>query len=404
MNAGGFRPLRLGLVLLVVVPQATLAAFVPAVPHIAADLGTSPSAVDRTLVFYMAGYAVAMVAAGAFATRIDPRRVQLAALSLHVLASVVVVTAPNIQVLTAARVLQAAGGGAGTVLARVYVQEALPERHRLAALTELSTAIALTPAITPPIVGLLVDHLPWRPVMLMLGVLGALAFVCAKRTLPQGAEGRSERGAALREVVARPAYWQFTAAICLAWCGYFTFTTFSSHTMQVHLGTSSTLFSMLYALVVVGYVVGSRTARQLSDSWELERILLAASILAVGATSVMVFGAWLLPDQPLVLALPMAVAMVGIGAAFPVCQAGMLRTTGTNARSASGLFFFLQMASGAVYTGVLAAVDPTAPEALSIAVLVPAVGLALLTMSTKTSMRAPEQSQDGSRTAPTRAG
>ena len=61
------------------------------------------------------------------------------------------------------------------------------------------------------------------------------------------------------------------------------------------------------------------------------------------------------------LALPVAVAMIGVGVAFPVCQAGMLRTAGANARNASGLFFFLQMTSGAAYTGVLSILDPTPP-------------------------------------------
>ncbi len=372
------RVVRACLVLLVVVPQATLAAFVPAVPHIAADLATPAAAIDRSLVLYMAGYAVAMAAAGVLASRFGPRKVQLAALALHVVASAAVVAAPDVVTLTAARTVQALGGGAGTVLARVYVQEALPEEQRIPALTELSTAIALTPAITPPLVGLLVDHLPWRPVLLALGAFSAVAFVLARNALPRTSPSPAESEPGLREVLGRRAYWWFTAAICLAWCVYFTFTTFSSHTLQVSLGTTSTVFSLLYALVVVGYVLGSRLARRASAHWVLSRILLVAGVLSVSATVVMTAGAHLYPREPLVLVLPMALAMVGVGAAFPICQAGMLREVGTNARSASGLFFFLQMTSGAVYTGGLSIVDPTEPGALSIAVLVPAVGLAVL--------------------------
>lgn len=375
MSAGN-PGMRMCLVLLVIVPQATLAAFVPAVPHIAMDLGTSPAAVDRSLVFYMAGYAVSMAAAGALASRVGPRKVQLVALAVHAVASVAVAFAPSIGLLTTARVVQALGGGAGTVLARVYVQEALPENQRMAALTGLSTAIALTPAITPAVVGVLVDHFPWRPVVLGLTALSVVTFVLARRWLPDSASATG--GPGLRSALTRPAYWWFTAGICLAWCVYFTFTTFSSHTLQVHLGTSSTMFSLLYALVIVGYVVGSRTARRLNGRFELEHIMLVAGVVSFGATACMALGTYLRPEWPLALVLPMTVAMIGVGAAFPVCQAGMLRAVGDNARSASGLFFFLQMTSGAVYTGTVSIIDPTLPLALSITILIPAAALATL--------------------------
>ncbi|QLH25282.1 MFS transporter [Streptomyces sp. Rer75] len=394
--------LRACLVLLVVLPQATLAAFVPMVPHVAADLATSPAAIDRSLIVYMAGYAVSMAVAGGLAARTGPRTVQLAALAVHMVASVVVVLAPDAATLTAARAVQALGGGAGTVLARVYVQEALPEHQRLPALTQLSTAIALTPALTPPVVGLLVDHLPWRPVLLTLGALSASTFVLARRALPRStAEAAEAAGPGLREVLARPAYWWFTGVICLAWCVYFTFTTYSSHTLQVELGTSATVFSLLYALVIVGYIAGSRIARRTSGRFGLPRILLVSGILALIATAAMAVGAHVLPHEPLALVVPMAVAMVGVGAAFPVCQAGMLRSAGVNARSASGLFFFLQMTSGALYTGLLSWWEPTQPGALSIAVLAPAAALAVLVTALRpATVGEPAQDHAGRRPEP----
>jgi MFS transporter, DHA1 family, multidrug resistance protein len=378
---------RACLILLVVVAQASLAAFVPAVPRIADDLGTPATVVDRTMAMYMGGYAVSMAVAGVLAQRVGLRRVQLGALLLHLAASVVVAAATDPFTLAGARVAQALGGGAGTVLARVYVQEAFSESQRLPVLTQLSTAIAITPAVTPPLAGLLVDHVSWRPVLLALAGLSLLTFVVARRVLPASTTvpGHADPSDGRRS---RPtgAFWWFTAAICLAWCSYFTFTTFSSSTFQVGLGTTSTTFGLLYGLVVVGYVVGSRTARRLSERRSLEQILLICGVVAAGATSAMTVGTVLAPDQPLLLSLPMAVAMIGVGAAFPVCQAGMLRSSGPNNRVASGLFFFLQMSSGAAYTGVLSALDPTTPAALSVAVLVPAAGLLLLVTVGRTAL------------------
>lgn len=378
MSRAGFSPLGACLMLLVIVPQATLAAFLPVIPAVANDLDVSTSAVNRTLTFYMAGYAVSMALAGGLATRVGPRRVQLGALLVCVLSSVAVVLAPNIHLLTGARAVQALGAGAGTVLARIYVQEIFSEDQQLAALTRLSTAIALTPALSPPIAGVLLEVFSWRFVLAGLGILSVGTFLLAQRVLPASAPTSQDSRVGFRRAVHSRRYWWFTVAISLAWCVYFTFITYSSSTLQVHLGLTPAIYGLLYSLVVVGYVVGSNAARKLGEKFSLEQILARAGLLAAVATGAMALGAELAPQAPLVLVLPMALAMVGIGAAFPICQAGMLRVAGTGARSASGLFFFIQMISGALYTGVLGFADPTPPNRLALAVFAPALGLVLI--------------------------
>jgi DHA1 family bicyclomycin/chloramphenicol resistance-like MFS transporter len=366
------------LMLLVIVAQATLATFLPAMPAVANELNVSASAVDRTLTFYMAGYAVSMALTGALTTRVDLRRVQLGALIVHVLASFAVVLAPSINFLAGARVVQALGAGVATVLARIYVQELFSEERQLAALTRLSTAIALTPALSPLIAGMLLEVFSWRLVLLGVGVLGAGTLLLAQQVLPASASGSGDGERGLRQAISSCRYWWFTAGISLAWCVYFSFTTYSSHALQVNLGLTPALYGLLYSLVVVGYVIGSTTARKLGEKLSLERMLAYAGLLAAGATGTMVLGTELAPHEPLVLVVPMAVAMIGVGAAFPVCQAGMLRTVGSRARSAAGLFFFIQMASGALYTGVLSLADPTSPGKLALVVFAPALGLVLL--------------------------
>jgi len=49
----------------------------PSIPDMAADLGTSVSAIQLTLSGYMAGYAILMSAAGVLADRFDARTLQV---------------------------------------------------------------------------------------------------------------------------------------------------------------------------------------------------------------------------------------------------------------------------------------------------------------------------------------
>ena len=141
---------------LVFVPQLALAASVPALPAVGAAFGTGAGATSSSLVGYMAAYALCMLLTGTLADRYGARRVQLTGLALFSAASLLCLFAPVYPVFVAGRVLQALGGGTGTVVARLWVQHSLSEPDRLPMLTMLSTVIAVTPAASPPLAGLVV--------------------------------------------------------------------------------------------------------------------------------------------------------------------------------------------------------------------------------------------------------
>ncbi|MFF8787342.1 MFS transporter [Streptomyces sp. NPDC015125] len=425
------RGLTLCLMSLVCVPQLALAAFVPAIPEIGAHFGAGESDLSRSMVGYMAAYAISMLVTGQLADRYGAKRTQLAALALFSGASALCLLAPNVAVFIAGRVLQALGAGAGTVIARLWVQKDLPQRERLNVLTALTTVIAVTPAVSPPLAGLLVQYASWRVLfacMTALGIgtlVGALFLLPSDRprgrpqmpvgrqataaatadtatataeytpgpdedrmaTAPAPSQGQSAHPrrassggplTAYRRILGNRDFTVFATAISLAWCAYFTFTTYSSHAIQVGLGASPVEYGGLYTLVIAGYVTGSSVAKRLGRVRSLELVARLASAVAAAAALVMSVSVRIWPDEPLSLVVPMAFCMVGVGAMFPTCQAGMMRYDGQHAGAASGLFFALQMASGAAYTGVTGlGGDPEFPG-LAVAIALPALALLLV--------------------------
>ncbi|MFF7725876.1 MFS transporter [Streptomyces sp. NPDC008001] len=396
-GAGLPRGLAICLMSLVFVPQLALAAYVPALPAIGRSFGVGPGSTSSSLVGYMAAYAVCMILTGNLADRYGSRRVQLTGLLLFTGASVLCLLAPVYGVFVAGRVLQALGAGTGTVISRLWVQRALPKEQRLSMLTALSTVIAVTPAASPPLAGMAVEHTSWRVLFAFMAVLGAIAAGAVAKLLPaddtvgtareaEGAPGGPMRapegfaglGRAYRTVLTNRDFTVFAAAISLAWCTYFTFTTYSSDLLQLQLGASPTLYGVLYTLVITGYVAGSTTAKRLGRTRSLEFIARTAAAVAAGTSALMLVTVRLWPHSTLSIVVPMAVCMLGVGALFPTCQAGMMRYEGEHAGAASGLFFFLQMASGACYTALTGI--PGSPDApmLALAVALPALALLLL--------------------------
>ncbi|WP_424886848.1 MFS transporter [Streptomyces sp. XH2] len=395
-QAGLPRGLAVCLMSLVFVPQLALAAYVPALPAIGKSFGVGPGSTSSSLVGYMAAYAVCMILTGNLADRYGSRRVQLTGLVLFTGASVLCLLAPVYGVFVAGRVLQALGAGTGTVISRLWVQRALPKEQRLSMLTALSTVIAVTPAASPPLAGMAVEHTSWRVLFAFMAVLGAVAAVAVAKLLPaddtgtatdaEGAPAAPVRpqgglaglGRAYRTVLANRDFTVFATAISLAWCTYFTFTTYSSDLLQLRLGASPTLYGVLYTLVITGYVAGSTTAKRLGRTRSLEFIARTAAAVAAGTAALMPVTVRLWPHSTLSIVVPMAVCMLGVGALFPTCQAGMMRYEGEHAGAASGLFFFLQMASGACYTALTGI--PGSPDApmLALAIALPALALLLL--------------------------
>ncbi|SEE56642.1 Major Facilitator Superfamily protein [Streptomyces sp. 2112.3] len=457
------RGLTLCLMSLVCVPQLALAAFVPAIPQIGAHFGAGESDLSRSMVGYMAAYAISMLVTGQLADRYGAKRTQLAGLALFAGASALCLLAPNVAVFIAGRVLQALGAGAGTVIARLWVQKDLPQRERLNVLTALTTVIAVTPAVSPPLAGLLVQYASWRMLFVCMTAVGIGTLVGAVFLLPsdkprnglQPAAGRQTTGpgtgpssgtgtgtgpgtgtgtgpeagpaaapapapapspeppprtspegplTAYRRILGNRDFSVFATAISLAWCAYFTFTTYSSHAIQVGLGASPVEYGALYTLVIAGYVTGSSVAKRLGRVRSLELVARLASSVAAAAALVMSVSVRIWPDEPLSLVVPMAFCMVGVGAMFPTCQAGMMRYDGQHAGAASGLFFALQMASGAAYTGVTGlGGDPEFPG-LAVAIALPALALLLVcaVLMHSAAERSPQGPADAPRPAPER--
>jgi MFS transporter, DHA1 family, multidrug resistance protein len=122
----------------------------------------------------------------------------------------------------------------------------------------------------------------------------------------------------------------------------------------------------------------SSAARQLAGWIGIDRLLLWAALVACFGAVLTTILTTVTPDRPWALAGPMVVVLVGVGAVIPTCQAGLLRLVRDNPGNASGLFFFLQMISGASYTAVINLKSPESITTIGLLVAAPAMLLLAL--------------------------
>ncbi|HAS31021.1 MAG TPA: Bcr/CflA family drug resistance efflux transporter, partial [Microbacterium sp.] len=147
--------------------------------EIAADLGSSASAVQLTLTAFLLGIGAGQLLLGPLSDRFGRRPVMVLSMGVFALSSVLMVFTPTIEVFVALRLVQGVAGAAGIVVARAIAVDLSEGETAVRALSLIATVTALGPLVAPPIggaVGVLTD---WRGVLIVLAAISAAMFLLA---------------------------------------------------------------------------------------------------------------------------------------------------------------------------------------------------------------------------------
>jgi DHA1 family bicyclomycin/chloramphenicol resistance-like MFS transporter len=338
------------LLLVVCLPRATIDAYLPSLPAMAAELGASDAQLQLTLTLYMVGYAVSMLVCGPLADRYGRRPVLLGGLALYLLATAVCAMAPSAPVIIAARMLQALGGCSGTVIGRVMVRDRFGARAQASMLSRLSMGMALSPVLAPLLGSLIDAALGWRWVFIVLAALAAGALLVVATLVPETAPRDATR-AGLGEVgrvyagLLRDAYFlRYALAISFVYCTYFPFIAESSVLLQRLMHLSPQAYALTFGLTVSGYLLGSQVFRRAAPRHGSDVLIGYSVAISLCGSLLLVLATGRYPLALLALAGPMVLIMFAVGIAIPACQLAVLQPYAANAGTASGLFFFIQMA------------------------------------------------------------
>ena len=137
------------LVALMVTSQVAITIFLPSLPSMAGDLGTSQALVQMTVTAYLGAFAIAQLVVGPMSDAVGRRRPMIAGLTLFTLASIGCALAPTIGWLIAARMVQAIGGCACIVIGRAIVRDTADGPAATRAMAYLGMSLALAPMLAP---------------------------------------------------------------------------------------------------------------------------------------------------------------------------------------------------------------------------------------------------------------
>jgi EmrB/QacA subfamily drug resistance transporter len=165
-----------------------------ALPAIHRSLHASVSGLQWTIDAYTLTIACLLMLSGSTADRIGRRKVFQIGLVLFSLGSLLCTLAPTLELLVAARVLQAIGGSMLNPVAMSIIRNVFDDpRERAQAIGLWGAIFGLSMALGPILGGALVDSVGWRSVFLVNVPVGVLAIVLTAAFVPESRAPRPRR-------------------------------------------------------------------------------------------------------------------------------------------------------------------------------------------------------------------
>jgi MFS transporter, DHA1 family, multidrug resistance protein len=358
--------------------------YLPSFPDIARVLATEPATVQLTLSLYMVSYAIGQVVYGPLSDRYGRLPVMRAALAIYCVASLACALAPDIELLLAARMLQALGSSGAIVLARAIVRDLYSGARAGRELSLMGAIMALAPVLAPMIGGVLQSAFGWRSHFVLHMAIGLIAAAVVWRKLPETMHSRSgplsPRAivAAYAEIARNRAVLAYVAMLAVSFAGVFAWISGSSFVLQEIYGLSALTYGLAFAAASGGYLAGTAIATRIVQRLGLDRTIgIGAAALAAGglaAIAAIPVGG----NSAILLVAAMALYAAGMGLVQPQTVAGAMMPFPHRAGTASSLLGVTQMVCAALSGAIVGQLLGASAWPVAIPLAVTGLGTLLL--------------------------
>jgi DHA1 family bicyclomycin/chloramphenicol resistance-like MFS transporter len=269
---------------------ASMDIYLPALPTLTREFGTTESAAQLTVSLYLVGLGVGQLIAGPMSDVRGRRSPLIAALSLYMVATVICAVAPGIEVLAVSRLLQGMTAAAGVVIGRAMVRDLFVGKAAARYLSRLVLIYGLAPMLAPLVGSQILRFTSWRGVFVVLAMAGGALLLVTLFALPETLPARRRQPASMRRTVTslgdllqHRRFVGYALALGFGTAGVTAYVSGSPFVVQDHFGKSPQVFGLLFALNATAMVAGSQLNALLLGRYEPRRLLAGALAVMIAA-------------------------------------------------------------------------------------------------------------------------
>lgn len=346
--------------LMIALGPLTIDMYLPALPRIAEDLSVSSSVVQLTLTGTLAGLAFGQLIIGPLSDSLGRRIPLMAGIALHMVASLVCLFAPNIEVLGAGRVLQGFGAAAAAVVAVAVVGDLYVDSAAATVMSRLILVLGVAPVTAPSLGAVVLLKASWHWIFAVLVVLAGLLFLLAALALPETLPTSHRRPLHVRSIVATYGEllrdFRFVTLVlvaALSMAGLFGYIAAAPFVLQGDYGLNQQSFALVFAAGAIILIGATQSNVVLLRRFAPQAIMLVALVVSVIAAIVFVVLAVTGVAGLAGFLGPVLVILGGMGLVLPNAPAVALSRHHDAAGTAAALLGAAQFGLGAVTAPVV---------------------------------------------------
>ncbi|WP_051433108.1 multidrug effflux MFS transporter [Promicromonospora kroppenstedtii] len=166
-------------------PAFTVDMYLPALPQVALDLGSTEALAQLTVSCMLIGGGVGQLVIGPLSDRFGRRAPLLIGLALHVVISLLCAVVTSMPLLIGLRLAQGFFNAAAGVASVAIVRDRFVGAEAARILSRLMLVIGVAPMFAPTLGTFVLAHGPWRWVFVVLAVMGAALALVVLRVMPE---------------------------------------------------------------------------------------------------------------------------------------------------------------------------------------------------------------------------
>lgn len=380
----------------------TIDMYLPALPRIADELGVSSSVAQLTLTGTLAGLALGQLVVGPLSDSLGRRRPLMAGIVLHMVASLLCLFAPNIELLGVARGLQGMGAAAAMVVAIAVVGDLFTDSAAATVISRLMLVLGVAPVVAPSLGAAVLLKASWHWVFAALVVIAGALLLVAAVSLPETLPASHRRPLKVRGIAATYVellrdlrFVVLVLVAALGMSGLFAYIAAAPFVLQGRYGLDQQAFALVFGAGAIALIAATQCNVVLLRRFSPQTIVLWALVVASVAGVVFV-GMSLAHLGGLVgFVVPVWVILAAMGLVIPNAPAVALTRHPDAAGTAAALLGAGQFGLGAAIAplvGVLGNDEFALASVMTVGMVIAL--LALMAVGVSTTERADDSEHD----------
>lgn len=320
----------------------------PSLPAISDGLHVSPSVAKNVISLYLVGYAFGNFFAGFLADAWGRQKLLRAGLLGFVIASLIPVFFPTIDLLFLSRVLQGITMGAVSVLSRAIFSDVLPTEKLTSLGTVIGTMWGLGPIFGPVIGGYLQFYFNWQAGFLFFSLITLIGLIAVWIVVPETHFNRHPLHIKTiikncREVMSHRLFVALVILMGLAYSLLITFNTAGPFLIQSVLQHTPVFFGHVALYIGVVFLASTFTSRYLLKKCKVEQLLSCAILTSFVIALLSVLLSFLFQKNTIFVVIISACMFFSCGFIFPMSMGRGISLFRHIAGTATALMYLIQI-------------------------------------------------------------